>query len=158
MKKLIITSKTYGIHECTYDDIDHEKVLQHIWCVVPNRNTFYAMTRIKLGYKKYKTLRMHQLFIDSKVIDHKDGNGLNNTRLNLRDASDGQNNYNVGLTKRNKSGYKGVYKYRNGFIATIRKKGKLIHGGTFKDAVSAAKKYNEMAIKHHGEFAWLNKI
>lgn len=101
---------------------------------------------------------MHQLFIESKTIDHKDGNGLNNTELNLRDASNCENNFNVGLTKRNKSGFKGVYKARKGYVATIRKCGKLIHGGTFPDPVSAAKKYNELALIHHGEFAWLNQL
>lgn len=101
---------------------------------------------------------MHQLFIDASVIDHKDGNGLNNVRSNLRDASSGQNNFNVGITKRNKSGYKGVYGYRGKYVACIRKSGKLIHGGSFVTAIDAAKKYNELAIEHHGEFAWLNKI
>lgn len=159
MKILIIKSKTYGIKECFYDDADHHLIEQHIWCVVPNRATFYAMTRIKLGYKKYKTVRMHQLLVTGGKVDHRNGNGLDNTRINLRAATTQQNNFNVGLTKRNKSGYKGVYESRNGkFVACIRKSGQLIHGGTFEDSKDAAKKYNELALVHHGEFAWLNKV
>lgn len=158
MVKLVIKSKTYGTKECFYDDRHHELISKYIWCVVPNRQTFYAMTRFKIDHKKYKTVRMHQLIITSGRVDHRDGNGLNNLDSNLRSATTQQNNFNVGLTKRNKSGYKGVYKYRDRYIACVRKSGKLIHGGSFKDPKDAARKYNELAVIHHGEFAWLNKI
>lgn len=101
---------------------------------------------------------MHQLFVSGGKVDHKNGNGLDNRRSNLRLATTQQNNFNVGITKRNTSGYKGVYPARNGFVATIRKSGKLYHGGTFKTALEAAKKYNELAKQYHGEFAWLNRV
>lgn len=158
MKKLVIKSKTYGVKECFYDDSDHELVSKHIWCVVPNRATFYAMTRLKIGHKKYKTLRMHQLIVTNGRVDHKNGNGLDNTRINLRSATTQQNNFNVGITKRNRSGYKGVHQCGKKFRSCIRISGKLIDGGLFVSPVEAAKKYNELAIIHHGEFAWLNKI
>lgn len=156
--KIDIKSKTYGAKICYYDKVDHELISKYTWCVVPNRETFYAMSRIKLGYKKYKTIRMHQLIIKGSKVDHRNGNGLDNRRLNLRAATTQQNNFNVGLTKRNKSGFKGVYMYRNRYIACIRKSGKLIHGGSFKNVIDAAKRYNELALIHHGEFAWLNKV
>jgi hypothetical protein len=159
MRVLIIKSKTYGIKECYYDDFDHDLISQYIWCIVPNRKTFYAFSRIKIGYKRYRSIRMHQLFLSGGHIDHRDGNGLNNQRSNLRIATTQQNTCNVAITKRNKSGYKGVYKTRyNSFIACVRKNGVLYHGGTFKTPVEAAKKYNEMALWHHGEFAWLNPL
>lgn len=159
MKTLIIHSKTYGTKECLYDDEDHDKISNYIWCVVPNRNTFYVLSRIKLGYKKYKTVRMHQLLIDANCIDHRDGNGLNNQKINLRASTTQQNNFNVGLTKRNKSGYKGVYKNPyNRYIACIRKSGKLYHGGCFSNIKDAARRYNEMARIYHGEFAWINEV
>lgn len=159
MIKLTIKSKTYGTKQCFYDERHHSIISKFIWCVVPNRDTFYAMSRVKIGDKKYKTVRMHQLIIKEGQVDHIDGNGLNNLDDNLRSATPQQNNFNVGLTKRNKSGYKGVYESRSGkFVACIRKSGKLIHGGTFKYAKQAAKKYNELATLHHGEFAWLNKV
>lgn len=118
------------------------------------------MSRDKVSHGKYKTIRMHQLIIDGKPIDHKDGNGLNNQKSNLRKSTCQQNNFNVGLTSRNKTGYKGVYKATRyqGYIATIRFSGKLIHGGSFKTAEEAALKYNELAKIYHGEFAWLNTI
>jgi|SRR5687767_13498900 hypothetical protein len=158
MKTLIINSKTYGRHEVFYDDEDHEKVSKHIWCVVPNRYTFYAMTRLIIGVKKYKTVRMHQLFVNSTCIDHKNGNGLDNRKENLRAATDGQNNFNQPITKRNKTGFKGVHVHNGKYVACIRVKGKLIHGGCFRSPIEAAKKYNELAIEHHKEFAWLNPL
>lgn len=161
MKTIIINSKTYGRHEVYYNDEDHELVSKFIWCVVPNRNTFYAMTRIIQGIKKYKTLRMHQLFLTGKPIDHIDGNGLNNQRNNLRLCSDQQNNCNKGISIRNKSGFKGVH-YCPGrkkkWCSNIRINGKLIVGGQFDTPLEAAIKYNELAIEYHGEFAWLNKV
>lgn len=159
MRVLTIKSKKYGTHECFYDEDDHDKIKDFIWCVVPNRGTFYAMTRRVVGVKKYKTVRMHQLIIDAKPIDHKNGNGLDNRKCNLRAATNQQNNFNTPPTKRNKSGFKGVYKTPdNKYIACIRVSGKLIHGGTFRAVEDAARKYNELARVHHGEFAWLNPI
>lgn len=156
---IILKSKKYGIKECLIDDEDFIKINHLKWCIVPNRSTFYALSRIRIGKMKYKTIRMHQLIIDGNPIDHKDGNGLNNQKNNLRKATRQENNFNVPLTKRNKSGYKGVYKTPySRYIACIRVSGVLIHGGTFSTAEEAAKKYNELAITHHKEFAWLNQI
>lgn len=158
MAYIIIKSKTYGVHKVYFDEKDRELVDSHTWCVVPNRQTFYAMSRLIIGPKKYKTIRMHQLFLKSKTIDHKNGNGLDNRRDNLRPATLQQNNFNVGLTKRNTTGYKGVYPARKGFVATLRKSGTLYHGGTFNTAKEAAVRYNQLAKQHHGEFAWLNPV
>jgi hypothetical protein len=47
---------------------------------------------------------------------------------------------------------------RNIYQACIRVEGKAIYSWGHKTAIEAARKYNEMAIKHHGEFARLNII
>lgn len=158
MKVLTITSKTHGIHNVLYDDADHELISKFFWCVVPNRKTFYAMTRLPQGNKKYKTLRMHQLFLSGKPIDHIDGNGLNNQRVNLRRCTNQQNNFNQAISSRNKSGYKGVHYHSGKYVACIRVSGKLYHGGVYETALEAAKRYNELAVVHHKDFAWLNPI
>lgn len=156
--EIIIKSKKYGIKSCLIDDCDAEEIVKHVWSIVPNRMTFYAMTRVKVRHGKYRNVRMHRMIMNiNGFIDHRDGNGLNNKRSNLRESTTQQNNFNVGITKRNKSGYKGVYKSSyNTYIACIRKSGKLYHGGTFKTPEEAALKYNDLAIIHHGEFARLN--
>lgn len=91
---------------------------------------------------------------DGMSVDHIDGNGLNNTRANLRLATQSQNLCNRAA----KSGYKGVdFQKRNGkWRARIKLNRKEIHIGEFTDAESAARAYDEAAKKYHGEFAWLN--
>lgn len=157
--QITIYSKTYGEKHCFFDDLDLPIIAKHIWCVVPNRGTFYALTRIPAGNRKYKTIRMHQLLCITKhFIDHKDGNGLNNHRSNLRPATALENNRNTPVGSRNKSGYKGVYKRYSKYISCIRVDGKLIELGRFKDPRDAARVYNDAATKYFGEFAWLNPI
>lgn len=154
-----LKSKKYGSKVCFIDESDFDKIKSFKWCIVPNRGTFYAMSRKIIGVKKYKTIRMHQLIIDGNPIDHINGNGLDNRKNNLRKATNQENNFNTPPTKRNKTGFKGVYKTPyNNYVACCRKSGILYHGGTFKDPKEAAKKYNELAVIHHGEFAWLNPV
>jgi hypothetical protein len=103
--------------------------------------------------------RMH-LNIKDKKVDHKDRNGLNNQRSNLRIATDSQSNSNQGKRKNNTSGYTGVTedKRRNKWVANIRVKGKQSFLGIFTNKKDAARAYNEAAIKCRGPFAVLNKI
>ena len=51
-----------------------------------------------------------------KYVDHKDRNGLNNQRCNMRDGGDGKNERNQKMHKNNTSGVNGVYlvKKKNG--------------------------------------------
>ena len=55
---------------------------------------------------------MHCFLMGQKSIDHKDGNGLNNQRSNLRPATAPQNGANQGKHRNNKSGFKGVSRWR----------------------------------------------
>lgn len=96
-------------------------------------------------------------------IDHIDRNGLNNMRSNLRFTTVALNACNTRFLSKSKSGYRGVYLYRNGYMvgqytACILVKRNKIFGGYFPTAIEAAKKYNELALKYHGEFARLNPI
>jgi len=100
------------------------------------------------------------IIIGKLHVDHKDGNGLNNLRSNLRVATVGQNASNRDMNHYNKSGYKGVSwcTSRNKWRAYISYKDKTINLGSFNLAVSAAIKYNEFAKFYFGQFAWLNII
>ena len=94
------------------------------------------------------------------VIDHIDGNSLNNQKNNLRICTQSQNCSNQKIGKSNTSGYKGV-SYNKGqgkYNSRIRFNKKLIHLGYFVNLKDAARAYNEAAVKYHGEFANLNKI
>lgn len=160
MRILVINSPKYGKFNVLYDDVDHELVLNHRWHVSkPKRNGLsYAFTYINSRSKSMHRIIMgHPL---NKVIDHIDGNGLNNQRNNLRACLPHQNIANQRIQISNKSGYKGVSfdnekkKYR----VWIHFNNKKLTGGRFSNPIEAAKKYNELALKYHGEFAKLNQF
>lgn len=162
--ELVINSEKHGNHSVFYDEQDRNLVLSFKWRLHKVLDKYYARTwiydkRTKKSNGKY----MHRLMLqpaDDMHVDHRDNNGLNNSRDNLRICTHGQNNRNKSAPKRNKTGYKGVHFFKRDetYQAYITINRKRIHGGYFKTAIEAAKKYNELAIKYHGEFAFLNKI
>lgn len=89
-------------------------------------------------------------------VDHRDRNGLNNQKLNLRFCTTSQNIANsVG---RSASGFKGVYRFRNGWTSHITVNYKTLYLGVFDTVLEGAKAYNEAALKYFGEFARLNQL
>lgn len=138
------------------DDSDFELLNKFNWHACPGKYTLYAITRIS-GNK----ILMHSLLFSSwEMIDHKDGNGLNNQRENLRKCSQTQNNANMKIRKNKlKSKFKGVSHYRDGrWRASIQYMGYARHLGYFISEILAAKAYNEAALKTFGEFARLNEF
>ena len=95
-----------------------------------------------------------------KYIDHKDTNRSNNKVDNLREATSTQNKGNAYKKRNNTSGFKGVSwsKPSNKWQAAITQNSRPVHLGVFSDKISAAKAYNEAALKYFGEFARLNEI
>ena len=147
MKQLKITD---GI--VLLDDEDYAWVSKHHWAV---NNSGYAC--LVLSGKKY--LLMHRAIIkakDCQIVDHINGNKLDNRKGNLRFCTLSQNQMNSGKQKNNKSGYKGVYLFRNKWnaVITVDKKSKYI--GRFNTPQEAALAYNQKAIELHGEYARLN--
>lgn len=163
-----IISPKYGEKVVLIDDEDYALISKYTWSVNYVRGKWYALAYA--GQKKGKviTVKMHRLIMDvlktPKIhIDHKDQNGLNNQKVNLRKATIAENSRNVGPNKRSTTGFKGVSLYTKNtmagwYVVRVRYYDKNIFGGYFKDPVEAAKKYNEMAIKYHGEFAYQNPI
>ena len=104
---------------------------------------------------------------DGKLVDHANGNGLDNRRCNLRIATRSDNNRNIpanpNRTREGKpktSRYKGVLKSPNKRKYTAYITVNNICGviGYFLNENDAARAYNNAAIKHFGEFASLNTI
>ena len=95
-----------------------------------------------------------------EFIDHLDRAPLNNKIKNLRGATAAENTRNVGLTKSNKSGYKGVSWNSRDIIwqCMISYKSKLKNLGSFKCKHEAARVYNLAARMYHGKFAYTNEI
>ena len=104
-------------------------------------------------YVRMKTGRtwvyLHRLVIgasDGQIVDHIDGNGLNNCRKNLRFVTRQQNAWNV-----HTSGSIGVTKKKNGWRARIRIDGQRVELGNFVDQITAAAVYDYFAILSRGK-------
>lgn len=151
--------KNKGKFVALVDDEDFENLSKHRWSVArvyigAAREMLYAVR-----VENRKTIYMHQEIIsrnDGMVIDHADGNGLNNTRSNIRACTRSQNSFNQ--IPRGVNRYKGVHERNGKYSASIGLNGKTIFLGTFNTDRQAAIAYNEAAVKYHGEFANLNKV
>lgn len=140
------------------DDEDFEYLNQFKWYAQKHKNTFYAK-RNEGKYPFRKALRMHRIIMkvsDDYVVDHRDGDGLNNLKDNLRICTNSQNNKNRSKPNNNTSGYKGVSKCKKRFRSALHFGDKQIHLGTFSTPEEAARAYDQAAIIYHGDFARLN--
>lgn len=113
--------------------------------------------RMCIDYKVYFAHRMAWLYMTGghvSMIDHKDGDASNNKWCNLREANPMQNQYNAKLSKRNKSGCKGVrlIKDTGRWTAQIGIDGKRVHLGTFDSRENASKAYISKARSLAGDF------
>ena len=92
------------------------------------------------------------------LVDHRNNNGLDNRRDNLRLATSSQNNCNSRKRKNTTSQFRGVCfcKAKGKWDANINLAGKRIWLGSFDSEIEAGKAYDEAAKKCHGEFARLN--
>jgi hypothetical protein len=114
------------------------------------------------SFGRHSNVRLHRFILgvtDPKIeVDHKDGNGLQCNRRNLRTATHGQNVHNQRLSKANTSGYKGVSwdTQSRKWTAYIYLGGKQIWLGFFTDKVKAARAYDKAAHKYFGRFAHTN--
>ena len=93
------------------------------------------------------------------VIDHINGDKLDNRRSNLRICTKQQNVCNNDTHKDVRKGkYKGYSLSRGKYAARIKVKGKLIYLGGYDTEEAAALAYNAAAIKHFGEYAKINQV
>lgn len=138
-----------------YVEIDEQDVdlSKYGWCL---NNLGYAHAWID-----NKLVLLHRLIGDrmglsqSKDVDHKDRNKLNNKRNNLREATKRQTCIN--RENKNTTGYRGVFKSLNKWRARIRTiDNKRIDLGSYESIIDAAKAYDDAAKIFHGEFAIFN--
>jgi len=125
------------------DDEDFEELNKLKWCANKIGKTYYAE---RCG----EPPRMHRMILgltkgDGKITDHRNRNGLDNRRFNLRVVSKADNQRNHGGHAHNTSGHNGVNwcKQRKKWRGRIKVMSKDIHLGYFndiKDAVEARKK------------------
>jgi hypothetical protein len=150
------------------DDDDYEKANKFKWYALVGKSTVYAERTIRKiinGIIIKKHLRLHRYLLNissNKIeVDHKDGNGLNCQRYNMRKCTHQENLFNTRKTKRNTSSiYKGV-SYRKDiskWFAQININKKRNKIGYFEKEIEAARAYNKKAKELFGEFAYLNEI
>jgi hypothetical protein len=118
--------------------------------------------KISDGVLRHKKIYMHHAIlplIKGLETDHRDGDGLNNQRNNLRRVTRKKNVWNGG-SRGGTSKYKGVSldSFRNKWVASISVKGKRVMLGRFKTEKEAAIKYNSVALQHFKGYAYLNKL
>jgi hypothetical protein len=142
------------------DDEDYPVLSRYDWYLLKTKvGNRYAHTKIDDNW-----VYMHQMVLPSPSVDltpdHKDGDGLNNQKENLRLATKSQQGFNSKKRKNTSSTYRGVsWSERDKcWRAQIMVNHKYIHLGTFQSEISAAKAYNRAAKEYCGEFAVLNVI
>lgn len=118
------------------------------------------------AYRKVKkvTLFMHRAILNASgpvIVDHINGNGLDNRRCNLRIVTVAQNVYNQRPQTKNKtSQFKGVVfsKRLQRWQAYIKKGSERRYLGTFDDELDAARAYNAAARHFFGPNAYVNEV
>lgn len=142
------------------DNDDFEKLSKLNWYASRNRK-YYARRHQMINGKKSKVYMHREIMgvTESNIfVDHIDGDGLNNTRANLRVASHSENLANVPKRNGTSSKYRGVnFKKSTGkWQAQIQHNNKLHWVGSFDDEVEAAKAFDKKAHEFFGDFATLN--
>jgi len=153
------------------DDEDFERAAQFNWSALPQRSpqtkevtTVYAQRHVTLSDGRRGGERLHRFILEISdpkvVVDHRDGDGLNNQRSNLRVCNNTQNMMNLVRIRPHSSRFKGVYwnKALQKWHSRISIHGHRVHLGFFDSEEDAALRYNDAAVANFGEFARLNVL
>lgn len=137
------------------DPDDASLILPHRWTFL-NAGRGYAMRSYTQDGKKIYQL-MHRLIVAAPFeleVDHKNGDSLDNRRVNLRICTHKNNRGNTRKHKDNTSGFKGVswHKGAQKWSAQV----KSIYLGLFDNCLAAARAYDEAAKQVFGPYANLN--
>ena len=152
--KVPLTNNQFAIIDI--EDLDIVKDI--LWMGKWNKCTssFYASTNIRKENGRRSTMDMQRMIMNSPkgmFVDHINGDTLDNRRSNLRVATVSENAMNRKKKATNTSGYKGVNKVKDKWIARISTNSGRISLGTFDTPEEASEAYCAAALKYHGEFA-----
>jgi hypothetical protein len=101
---------------------------------------------------------MHTLITGWVKVDHKDRNGLNNQKINLRETDSTHNQANQRAVRGTDSRFKGVCWSGYSWRADIRVNRKRTYLGSFASEEAAARAYDTAAVEKFGEFACTNEM
>lgn len=153
-------------HLAIIDAEDLPVVSQYLWYprIAKGGIRVYAYTQLRRyeGGKLIVTnIHLHRLILNPPPgmdVDHKDRDGLNCCKSNLRIATRSQNNANRVLKGSHKTGYVGVVamEHRSAFRGVVWCNNKQYNCGDYNDPISAARARDKKARELFGEFAVFN--
>lgn len=124
--------------------------------VIVTHGTYSKHVRVYVDGKPHRLSRLIAQPERHLVVDHINGDPLDNRRGNLRICTVQQNNWNRKRRPNGSSSFKGVSAVGGRFTAHIAPNGKMIYLGSFETEEEAARAYDKAAREHYGEFACLN--
>lgn len=145
----------------TIVDNEDADLAKYKWRVDNNRLNHYAVRSVQCN-GKWAVVLLHRVILSRvlgreierhEMVDHRDGNGLNNARSNIRLCTNQQNQANSRCPSHNTTGLKGVGRYRERYRAYIKVNGRTIHLGYHDTPESAHEAYYNAAQHYFGEFA-----
>jgi hypothetical protein len=137
------------------DDADADLAAMK-WYAEESGRTFYPRRNVIVNGKSKSEYLYHVIAARMGIqgqIDHRDHDGLNCTRRNLRSATQAQNNANQRLRLDNTSGVKGVSRHGGKWQAKIKVNGKSRYLGLHCDIREAEAAVRAAREAIHGEFA-----
>lgn len=145
------------------DPADYENLSRFRWRADQSERVWYA-ARFKMIGGRARNILMHRLLLNAPPgveVDHRNGNGLDNRRANIRlctHVENSRNRHSLRLTKASR--WKGVVPYASQigtrWRARIHVSGKNLSLGSYGTEEEAARAYDTAAREHFGEFAALN--
>jgi hypothetical protein len=153
---------TKGMH-AVIDAADEALVSPYKWSAFLNGKRYEAMSYVwDASAGRSRKIRMHRLLAScpaGKVVDHRNGNRLDNRRCNLRVCTVAENSRNRMKPRGGTSTFKGVHRSdrtRKPWCSRIWSNGRTIDLGRYETEEAAARAYDGAALTYFGEFARLN--
>jgi hypothetical protein len=155
LKKLLLYDPVSGIFTWKLDKRPELKGSKAGYAWKQKGKTYIA---IKIDGVKHRAHRLAFLYVYGHIpdlIDHKDGDGTNNSMNNLREATPSQSTANSRLSSNSTSGLKGAHydKRRRIWKGEIGIDNKTKCLGCFNTAEEAHEAYRKAAIDYFGDFA-----
>lgn len=147
------------------DPEDWDALRQRRWFAKKSRHKFYWYGKERDPTKRAgnKNIFAHVIVAvpePGQVVDHINGDSLDNRRKNVRGCSNRENCINSGARRNSKTGYRGVMKVKdcNRWRARLRVRGTEYDLGLFDSPEKAAMAYDAKAIEIHGPLAGTNSV
>lgn len=140
------------------DEEDYERAVAFKWSANNCNGRWYARRLVKSG-KKRRVVYLHRFLVNAPaglMVDHKNGNGLDCCRKNMRLATNGQNQSNARMPRNNTTGFLGVGRVLRRWKAQISINGNKTYLGTYTTAEAAASAYDAKVREIRGEFGRTN--